>query len=206
MLIVGLGNPGRDYEMTRHNLGFMLIDRLFARANGYRFRDEASAKVVEVNVATERVLLVKPLTYMNLSGGAVRPLLEKYGGGEAKNLLVVCDDVALPFGIIRIRPRGSAGGQKGLQSIIDRLGSQDFPRLRLGIKPEHQVGQLKSFVLAQIPKKDYEALNSVLDRAADAVEFIIKDGVERAMQIFNERVKVDVGDPVSDVSQKQKEN
>lgn len=205
-LIVGLGNPGRDYEMTRHNLGFMLIDRLFARANGYRFREEASAEVAEVNLATERVLLAKPLTYMNLSGGAVRPLLEKYGGGEAKNLIVVCDDVALPFGMIRIRPRGSAGGQKGLQSIIDRLGSQDFPRLRLGIKPEHQVGQLKSFVLSQIPKKDYEALNSVLDRAADAVEFIIKDGVERAMQVFNERVKVDVGDPVSDVSQNQKEN
>ena len=79
-LIVGLGNPGRDYKMTRHNLGFMLIDRLFARANGYRFREEASAEVAEVNLATERVLLAKPLTYMNLSGGAVRPLLEKYGG------------------------------------------------------------------------------------------------------------------------------
>jgi PTH1 family peptidyl-tRNA hydrolase len=197
-LIVGLGNPGRDYAMTRHNLGFMLIDRLFARAAGYRFREEANAEVAEVSVATERVLLVKPLTYMNLSGSAVRPLLEKYSEGEAKNLIVACDDVALPFGMIRIRPRGSAGGQKGLQSIIDRLGSQDFPRLRLGIKPEHQVGQLKGFVLSQIPKKDYEILNQVLERAADAVETIIKDGVERAMQMFNERVNSDVSEQMSE--------
>lgn len=197
-LIVGLGNPGRDYAMTRHNLGFMLIDRLFARAAGYRFREEANAEVAEVSVATERVLLAKPLTYMNLSGSAVRPLLEKYSEGEAKNLIVACDDVALPFGMIRIRPRGSAGGQKGLQSIIDRLGSQDFPRLRLGIKPEHQVGQLKGFVLSQIPKKDYEILNQVLERAAAAVETIIKDGVERAMQMFNERVKSDAGEQMSE--------
>ncbi len=201
-LIVGLGNPGKDYEMTRHNLGFMLIDRLFQRAGGYRFREEASAEVAEVGLASERILLAKPLTYMNLSGQAVRPLLEKYGDGEPRNLVVACDDVALPFGIIRIRPRGSAGGQKGLQSIIDRLGTQDFPRLRLGIKPEHQVGQLKGFVLSQIPKKDYEALHQVLDRAADAIEFIIHDGVERAMQMFNERVKSDVSSQLSDVSNK----
>ncbi|MEW6127152.1 MAG: aminoacyl-tRNA hydrolase [Acidobacteriota bacterium] len=188
-LIVGLGNPGRDYEKTRHNLGFMLIDRLFERAGGHRFREEASAEIAEVNLAGERIMLVKPLTYMNLSGNAVRPLLEKYAGGEASNLIVACDDVALPFGMIRIRPHGSAGGQKGLQSIIDRLGSQNFPRLRLGIKPEHQVGQLKNFVLSPIPRKDYEALNAVLDRASDAVEMILKDDVERAMQSFNERVK-----------------
>lgn len=200
-VIVGLGNPGRDYEMTRHNLGFMLIDRLFQRAGGYRYREEASAEVAEVNLASERALVVKPQTYMNLSGNAVRPLLEKYGDGEAKNLIVTCDDVALPFGMIRIRPRGSAGGQKGLQSIIDRLGTEDFARLRLGIKPEHQVGQLKGFVLSQIPKKDYETLNRVLDRAADAVEAIMKDGVDRAMQIFNERVKADISGQASDVGQ-----
>jgi peptidyl-tRNA hydrolase, PTH1 family len=199
-LVVGLGNPGRDYEMTRHNLGFMLIDRLFARAGGHRFRAEANAEVAEISLASERIVLAKPLTYMNLSGNAVRPLLEKYGEGEARNLIVACDDVALPFGMIRVRPQGSAGGQKGLQSIIDRLGNQNFPRLRLGIKPEHQVGQLKGFVLSQIPRKDFEALNQVLDRAAEAVETIIKDGVERAMQLFNERVKSEVSDPMTDVS------
>jgi PTH1 family peptidyl-tRNA hydrolase len=200
-LIVGLGNPGRDYEMTRHNLGFMLIDSLFQRAGGHRYREEASAEVAEVNLTSERAMLVKPQTYMNLSGNAVRPLLEKYGDGDAKNLIVACDDVALPFGMIRVRPRGSAGGQKGLQSIIDRLGSEDFARLRLGIKPEHQVGQIKGFVLSQIPKKDYETLNQVLDRAADAVEAILKDGVDRAMQIFNERVKADASGQTPDVGQ-----
>jgi peptidyl-tRNA hydrolase, PTH1 family len=199
-LVVGLGNPGESYEMTRHNLGFMLIDRLFASAGGHRFRAEANAEVAEISLASERVLLAKPLTYMNLSGNAVRPLLEKYGEGEARNLIVACDDVALPFGMIRVRPQGSAGGQKGLQSIIDRLGNQNFPRLRLGIKPDHQVGQLKGFVLSQIPRKDFEALNQVLDRAAEAVETIIKDGVERAMQLFNERVKSEVSDPMTDVS------
>ncbi len=190
-LVVGLGNPGQQYEMTRHNLGFLLLDRLFARAGGYRFRDEAEAKVAEVALAGERVLLVKPQTFMNLSGNAVRPLLDKYGDGKPENLLVACDDVALPFGMIRIRPGGSAGGQNGLKSIIDRLGTQQFPRLRLGILPDHKVSHLKDFVLSQIPKRDVEELQHTLERAADAVETILRDGVERAMQLFNERVKAD---------------
>jgi PTH1 family peptidyl-tRNA hydrolase len=192
-LVVGLGNPGREYEKTRHNLGFLLIDKLFQKAGGHRFRDEAGAKLAEVTLAGERVLLVKPQTFMNLSGNAVRPLLEKYADAALENLLVVCDDVALPFGMIRVRPAGSAGGQNGLQSIIDRLGSQKFARLRLGIKPEHQVSGLKDFVLSQIPKRDVEELERVLERAAEAVEVIIRDGVERAMQLFNERIKTEAG-------------
>jgi len=191
-LVVGLGNPGQEYEMTRHNLGFLLIDRLMARAGGHRFRDEAGAKVAEVTLAGERVLLVKPQTFMNLSGNAVRPLLDKYGEGKPENLLVACDDVALPFGMIRVRPGGSAGGQNGLKSIIDWLGSQQFPRLRLGIQPAHKVSSLKDFVLSQIPKRDMEELEHTLERAADAVETVIRDGVDRAMQLFNERVKADV--------------
>lgn len=191
-VVVGLGNPGQQYELTRHNLGFLLIDRLMARAGGHRFRDEAGAKVAEVTLAGERVLLVKPQTFMNLSGNAVRPLLDKYGEAKPENLLVSCDDVALPFGMIRVRPGGSAGGQNGLQSIIDRLGTQQFARLRLGIQPDHKVSNLKDFVLSQIPKRDMEELEHTLERAADAVETIIRDGVERAMQLFNERVKADV--------------
>ena len=190
--VVGLGNSGQQYELTRHNLGFLLIDRLMARAGGHRFRDEASAKVAEVTLAGERVLLVKPQTFMNLSGNAVRPLLEKYSEVKPENLLVACDDVALPFGMIRVRPGGSAGGQNGLQSIIDRLGTQHFARLRLGIQPDHKVSNLKDFVLSQIPKRDMEELEHTLERAADAVETVIRDGVERAMQLFNERVKADV--------------
>jgi PTH1 family peptidyl-tRNA hydrolase len=199
-LIVGLGNPGQKYEMTRHNLGFMLIDRLFEKAGAYRFRDEAAAQVAPIDLAGERVLLVKPQTFMNLSGNAVRPLLDKYGEAEAANLIVACDDVALPFGMLRVRARGSAGGQKGLQSIIERIGSQDFPRLRLGIKPEHSVNNLPDFVLSQIPKRERLQLEQVMDRAADAVETILKDGIERAMSLFNERVKADVSGQMSDVS------
>ena len=191
-LIVGLGNPGREYEMTRHNLGFMLIDRLNSRAGERRFRSESNAKVAEVLLANQRVLLVKPQTYMNLSGDAVRPLLARYGDAQVSNLIVASDDVALPFGMIRVRPRGSAGGQKGLRSIIERLGSQEFARVRLGVKPEHPLSDLSDFVLSPVRKRDREQLLETLERAADAVVLILSEGVERAMARFNERVKSDV--------------
>ncbi|MFY9607952.1 MAG: aminoacyl-tRNA hydrolase [Blastocatellia bacterium] len=188
-LIVGLGNPGEEYEATRHNLGFMLVDRLFERTGGRRFRSELSARTAEVTLAGQRVLLVKPQTFMNLSGDAVKPLLERYGEDDAANLIVASDEAALPFGMIRVRARGSAGGQKGLKSIIDRLGSGEFARVRMGVRPDHPVSDLASFVLAKVPRRDREALNEVLDRAAEAVEVVLAEGVERAMQRFNERVK-----------------
>jgi PTH1 family peptidyl-tRNA hydrolase len=188
-LIVGLGNPGREYEMTRHNLGFMLIDRLFTRGGGRRFRSESSAKVAEVTLGGQRVLLAKPQTYMNLSGDAVRPLLDRYGEGQPANLLVASDDVALPFGMIRVRARGSAGGQKGLKSIIERVGSQEFARVRLGVKPDHRLDDLSKFVLSPIRNRDREQLDETLERAVDAVTVILAEGVERAMARFNERVK-----------------
>ena len=188
-LIVGLGNPGAAYEVTRHNLGFMLIDRLLARGGGRRYRDESNAQVAEVTLAGKRVALARPLTFMNLSGDAVRPLLARYGEASVANLIVASDEAALPFGMIRVRPRGSAGGQKGLKSIIERLGSQDFARVRLGVKPDHPVSDLASFVLSPIPRRDRDVLEAMLDRAADAVEVVLTDGVERAMALFNERVK-----------------
>jgi peptidyl-tRNA hydrolase, PTH1 family len=188
-LIVGLGNPGREYEMTRHNLGFMLIDRLFTLGGGRRFRSESSAKVAEVTLAGQRVLLAKPQTYMNLSGDAVRPLLDRYGEGQPANLLVASDDVALPFGMIRVRARGSAGGQKGLKSIIERVGTQEFARVRLGVKPDHPLDDLSKFVLSPIRNRDREQLDETLERAVDAVTVILAEGVERAMARFNERVK-----------------
>jgi peptidyl-tRNA hydrolase, PTH1 family len=193
-LIVGLGNPGAEYEATRHNLGFMLIDRLLARAGGRRYRNESNAQVAEVTLAGGRVVLAKPQTFMNLSGDAVRPLLARYGEANAANLIVASDEAALPFGMIRVRPRGSAGGQKGLKSIIERLGSQDFARVRLGVKPDHPVRDLASFVLSPIPRRDRDVLEAMLDRAADAVEAILTDGVERAMALFNERVKSEVSE------------
>jgi PTH1 family peptidyl-tRNA hydrolase len=190
-LIVGLGNPGQEYEMTRHNLGFMLIDRLFERAAGRRFRTESSARIAQVELAGQRVVLVKPETFMNLSGDAVRPLLERHGDGQPSNLIVASDDVAIPFGMIRVRARGSAGGQKGLKSIIDALGTQEFARVRLGVKPDHPVDDLSSFVLSPIRKRDREQLDEAVHRAADAVESILTEGVERAMARFNERVKIE---------------
>ncbi|HJQ67440.1 MAG TPA: aminoacyl-tRNA hydrolase [Blastocatellia bacterium] len=194
-LIVGLGNPGREYEATRHNLGFMLIDRLMERAAGRRFRDEANSKVAEVALAGLRVVLAKPQTFMNLSGGAVRPLLERYGEGDPANLIVASDDVALPFGMIRVRPRGSAGGQNGLKSIIAALQTNEFARVRLGVGPDHPVSDLAAFVLSPIPKRDRERLDQVLDRAADALEVIVTSGVDRAMALFNERVKDVTSEP-----------
>ena len=191
-LIVGLGNPGREYEMTRHNLGFMLIDTLCLKAGGRRFRSESNAMVAELVLANERVLLVKPQTYMNLSGDAVRPLLARYGDGEISNLIVASDDVALPFGMIRVRARGSAGGQKGLKSIIERLGSQEFARVRLGVKPDHPLSDLSNFVLSPIRNRDREQLAATLERAAEALAVILSEGVERAMALFNERVRNDV--------------
>jgi PTH1 family peptidyl-tRNA hydrolase len=175
--------------MTRHNLGFMLVDRLFERGGGRRFRDESNAKVAEVTLAGQRVLLVKPQTFMNLSGDSVRPLLERYADGSPASLLVTCDDVALPFGMIRVRARGSAGGQKGLKSIIERLGTQEFARVRLGVRPDHPLADLSSFVLSPIRKRDLEKLDKALDRGADAIEVILTEGVARAMSCFNERVK-----------------
>jgi PTH1 family peptidyl-tRNA hydrolase len=189
-VVVGLGNPGPEYEETRHNLGFMLIEKLFERAGGRKFRNELNARVAEVTVAGERVLLVEPQTFMNLSGSSVGPLLERYGEGDPANLIVACDDAALPFGMIRVRARGSAGGQKGLKSIIDRLGTQDFARVRMGVKPDHPIANLSDFVLAPIAKRDREQLEAMLERAADAVSSILTGGVERAQSLFNERVKV----------------
>ncbi len=205
-LIVGLGNPGREYEKTRHNLGFMLIDRLMERAKGRRFRRESQAEVAEIDIRGQRAIIVKPMTFMNLSGEAVRPLVEKYGHADARNLIVACDDVALPFGMIRVRARGSAGGQKGLKSIIEKLGSEDFSRVRMGIKPDHRVSDLADFVLTPIRSREREQLELMLDRAADAVELILAEGVERAMAAFNERVKSEVGDQMSENKQLKTEN
>lgn len=193
-VIAGLGNPGREYEATRHNLGYMLIDRLLDQAHGRGYRRQYQSQVAEVKLEGHKVLLVKPETFMNLSGDAVAPLLAAYGDGDAANLIVACDDVALPFGMIRIRKRGSAGGQKGLQSIIDRLGTQEFTRVRMGIKPDHPVADLRGFVLTRIRRGDRTRLEAALDRAAEAIVVILTAGVDRAMALFNERVKFEEGD------------
>ena len=183
-LIVGLGNPGASYERTRHNLGFMLVDQLAREAQTQVKRDECRALIGRAVIEGETVELVKPQTFMNLSGEAVSCLLAKPGRG-VKKLIVISDDLALPFGSIRLRPKGTHGGQNGLRNIIDRLKTNEFIRLRIGIMPEHPIANAKNFVLENFSKGEAETVNEILERAAEAVRAVISDGVERAMARFN---------------------
>jgi peptidyl-tRNA hydrolase, PTH1 family len=183
-LIVGLGNPGPEYAKTRHNLGFRLVDVLATRLQTSVKREECRSLIGQSVIENLRIELVKPQTFMNLIGEAISCLLAK-DERSIEKLIVISDDLALPFGTIRIRPKGTHGGQNGLRSIIDCLGTQDFIRLRIGIQPEHPVADAKRFVLDNFPKGDVEQVEKILERSADAVETIIRDGVEAAMAKFN---------------------
>ena len=183
-LIVGLGNPGPEYERTRHNVGFVLADLLAGQCQTQIRRDECRALVGRAEIAGQTTELVKPQTYMNLSGEAVSCLVSKPARAVEK-LIVISDDLALPFGTIRIRAKGSHGGQNGLRSIIDRLKTQDFIRLRIGIKPEHEIRDAANFVLDKFTKTESAELSRILDESADALRMIVSEGVEAAMARFN---------------------
>jgi PTH1 family peptidyl-tRNA hydrolase len=183
-LIVGLGNPGPEYAKTRHNLGFMLVDLLASQLQTTIKREECRSMIGRAEIDNQAVELAKPLTYMNVSGEAVKCLLVKEER-SAERLIVISDDLALPFGTIRIRPSGSHGGHNGLRSIIDCLGTQEFKRLRIGIMPEHPLADAKRFVLDNFGKADVGTVEKVLENAADAVEAIVANGVDTAMQRFN---------------------
>jgi PTH1 family peptidyl-tRNA hydrolase len=183
-LIVGLGNPGTEYERTRHNLGFMLIDKLAEQLSVQVRRDECRSLIGQSSMGNAKVELVKPQTYMNLSGEAVSCLLKK-DGRSVDRLVVISDDLALPFGTIRIRARGSHGGQNGLRSIIDCLKTNEFTRLRIGIQPEHPISNAKNYVLERFSKSDLEAVEKILEASADAIRTIVSDGTEQAMARFN---------------------
>jgi peptidyl-tRNA hydrolase, PTH1 family len=185
MLIVGLGNPGAEYEWTRHNLGFMLVDLLAREAGREVRRAECRALVGLAELEGRRVELVKPQTYMNLSGDAVGCLLGKRDNLRARDVFVVCDDLALPFGTIRLRPRGSAGGHNGLKSIIAHLKTEEFPRLRVGIRPEHPVSDTRNFVLERFPAQARGEVEKVLERCAEALRAVLRDGIDKAMALYN---------------------
>jgi PTH1 family peptidyl-tRNA hydrolase len=187
-LLVGLGNPGAEYERTRHNLGFMLIDKLAAEAGGAVKRSECRALVGNALIEGQRVLLAKPQTYMNLSGEAVGCLKAKHEL-EGESLIVISDDLALPFGSMRLRERGSAGGHNGLKSIIGALGTNEFTRLRIGIQPEHPLSDAKRFVLDEFSRTERELLPEILERAAEAMRSVLRDGIAKAMSLHNERAK-----------------
>jgi PTH1 family peptidyl-tRNA hydrolase len=183
-LVAGLGNPGPEYERTPHNLGFLAVDR-FAERNGIRLtRPEARAWVGLGKVDGVDVVVAKPQTFMNLSGGSVKGLLDKYSLPLA-SLLLVYDEFALPFGQLRIRPRGSAAGHNGVTSVIQSVGSEEFSRLRIGCSPGHKGG--KEYLLSPMRREQLKELDPILDAAAQAIETITVKGAEQAMAIFNRR-------------------
>jgi PTH1 family peptidyl-tRNA hydrolase len=187
-LIVGLGNPGPEYRLTPHNLGFLTIDTLAEQAGIRVVRPEADALVGRGEIAGRPVVLAKPLSFMNLSGGPVRKLLEKYGLGPDK-LLVVYDELDLPWGSMRLKPKGSAAGHNGMKSILSALDTAEIVRLRLGIHPGRPVGDGARFVLRQFRPAEVKELESILSRAADVVRLYLSDGAEKAMAVANRRAE-----------------
>ena len=188
-LIVGLGNPGREYRDTRHNVGFMVIDEL-ARRYGLSFA-MAPSQVPDAFVAkrygADPLLVAKPLTFMNRSGDAVAALA-RYYGVESTDMLVVVDEVALPFGKLRARARGSAGGHNGLKSIVERLGTQECPRLRLGIGRGDSRRDLADHVLSTFEPGERAELETFIARAADAAEMFAENGIGTVMNTYNPEV------------------
>ena len=186
-LIVGLGNPGPEYAWTPHNLGFLVVDRLAEMGRVRIERPEAKSYLGLGQLAGQDVVLAKPQTHMNLSGLAVRDLLSRFEC-QLGEMIVLYDDVALPWGMLRIRERGSAGGHNGLKSVIGALGTDQFPRVRMGVQPDHPVGDLAAYVLRPMRKAELEIAAEMIEEAAQAVEIILTDGGPRAMNRFNKRV------------------
>jgi len=183
-LLVGLGNPGREYQNNRHNYGFMLIDRIAVRLNAHGLKVQSKAIVTSATYEDRKLILAKPQTYMNLSGQSIQGLAHFYKL-PLENMLVAYDDLDLPFGTIRLRPGGGPGGQKGVASTIEKLGTKDFARLRLGIgRPPGRMDP-SAYVLQNFSRDEVKTLSEILDRAADAALEFIMNGLDKAMNKFN---------------------
>ena len=190
-VILGLGNPGRQYEATRHNVGWWLLDHL---AGVWRFdgwKRDGEAMVTTASVHGTRVRMIKPLTYMNLSGAVLRNYLRRTLWTPAKDLLVVVDEVQIPVGRYRLRARGSAGGHNGLKSVEEAIGNQEYPRLRIGVGPSEErrgiYKDLADFVLAPFARDEREDVLSLMPSLENAVDIWIREGIERAMNAHNRR-------------------
>ena len=183
-LIVGLGNPGKKYDDTRHNVGFDLIGELANRWHADGFREKHQSQIAEVNCSGEKVLLVAPQTFMNLSGVAVRLIADFYKL-VPEDLLVACDDFNIPLGTLRLRAKGSAGGQNGLANILQQLGTEEVSRLRIGIGPVPERWSTVDFVLGKFGRDERELADQSVRRAADAVECWVTQGLGPAMNQFN---------------------
>jgi peptidyl-tRNA hydrolase, PTH1 family len=186
-LIVGLGNPGIEYQLTPHNLGFLAIDRIAGNLRVEVRNRQCWALTARAVIADQPVLLAKPETFMNLSGVSVRELVREYEAQPESDLIVIQDELDFPLGTLRIHTRRSSAGHNGIESIIGALGTQDFLRIRIGVAPEHKVSDGQGYLLSPLRKKELEVVSGVLDTAEDAVKLILKDGPAAAMNRFNRK-------------------
>ena len=186
-LIVGLGNPGIEYQFTPHNIGFLAVDRI-ASDHGVEIRNrQCRALTARIQVGNETVLLAKPETYMNLSGMSVRELLAQYDAKPESDLIVIQDELDFPLGTLRIHTRRSSAGHNGIESIIGALGTQDFLRIRIGVAPDHKVEDGKDYLLSPFRKAQMSTVEEMLDTAAEAVKVILTEGPAAAMNRFNRK-------------------
>ena len=184
-LIVGLGNPGEEYAGTYHNVGFRVLAGIAAKQN-VRIKERCGPAIVsgKVELGGQPAVLVMPQTYMNNSGSALPPVFERFEA-SANDLIVVYDDVALPLGKLRVRQKGSAGGHNGIKSIVSTLGSDEFLRVRVGIQPEREVGDVRDFVLSKVAKADRALLDQAEEIAVTAIGTLIAHGIDKAMAEYN---------------------
>ncbi|MDD3218639.1 MAG: aminoacyl-tRNA hydrolase [Lachnospiraceae bacterium] len=186
-LIVGLGNPGKKYEKTRHNMGFDTIDELIDKHNIPEAGKKFQALYGKGVLAQEKVILAKPLTFMNLSGESVREMVDYFKIDPEEELIVIYDDIDLDPGQVRIRAKGSAGGHNGIKSIIQHLGTQQFMRIKVGVGAKPKGWDLADYVLGQFSKEDRALVDDAIARSADAVEMIVRDGIDAAMNEYNRK-------------------
>ncbi len=185
-IFVGLGNPTPEYAATKHNVGFMLADKLAEKISAENWREKFNALVAESFLDGEKILIVKPQTFMNLSGEAVAPIVNFYKI-DAANLIVAHDDMDLPLGMIRLRPKGSSGGHRGVESIIQHLGTQNFPRVRIGVGRPPENWTVNHHVLSPFTQEDAEKISAAIGELVPAVLCIFKEGINNAMNKFNPR-------------------
>lgn len=186
-VIAGLGNPGKKYEKTRHNMGFLVVDRIAEKCGISVKKMKHRALVGEGRISGRRALLVKPQTYMNLSGESIREIVDYYDA-ELEDVIVIYDDFDLEIGSIRVRKKGSAGSHNGMKSVISHLGSGDFPRVRIGIGKSGNL-DWKDFVIGKVSSQEKDVISEAVDKAADAVLCILEKGIDRAMNEYNVKAK-----------------
>jgi PTH1 family peptidyl-tRNA hydrolase len=192
-LIVGLGNPGIEYQFTPHNIGFLAVDRIAGECGARVANRRCRALTGKCQIGGKEVLLAKPETFMNLSGMAVRELVEEFEAEPSRDLIVIYDELDLPLGTLRIRERGSSAGHNGLESVLGALETPEFTRIRLGIAPAHPVRDGAAYVLSPFKKAQYKSVDGLLDSAAEAAKVILTEGAGEAMNRFNRRVAADAG-------------